>query len=71
MALNLTENVKKYIKYGVITVGVGVAGFAIYKIATKKPTGAKSANSLKGIDGVKRRRRKGKKSKKNKVLKLN
>lgn len=69
MALNLTENAKKYIKIGVITVGVGLLGFAGYKLMNKPSSGSKSSgsNSLKGIGGRKKR----KKSKKQKVLSLN
>jgi hypothetical protein len=64
MNLNLTENAKRYIKWGAIAVGVGVAGFVVYK-ATKKPKAALATSQKAALSGVgKRKKRKTKKTKK-------
>jgi hypothetical protein len=66
MDLNLTANVQKYFKWGLIATGVGIIGYSIYK-ATKKP--ATQSAALSGT-GRRRKRKKAGKSKTQKRLSL-
>jgi len=66
----LTDEMKKKLKIGAIIVGVGVAGFAIYKMTAGKkspqaalPNGS-TVPALSGVPRHKKRKKGGKKSKK-------
>lgn len=71
MALTLSENAKKYIKIGLVALGVGAAGFAVYKMSQK---GNKQAIAPKqaqtALSGTSRKRKKTKKQSSKKIIKL-
>ena len=62
----LTEEMKKKLKIGAIVLGVGIAGFAVYKMTAGKKQHALPASTAVALSGVPRRKKRktGKKSKK-------
>lgn len=67
--MNLSENAKKYLGYGLIATGVAVGGYAVYSISQKKKAAPKPKPALNGT-GTGTGKRKRNKKKQNKKISL-
>lgn len=47
--MNLSENAKKYLGWGLVATGVGIGGYAIYKFSKGKKKTTKKKKSLSGV----------------------